>query len=402
VDSGRLATSAPPDRFGGFREVMLNVVQLNFFVDPAGRSPEVLLAEWPTLTVTARTAASSGCRVTVVQTARRAARLERDNVTYRFLTLPRGPLGHLPAGNRWLRGLEAVFSLIDSIEPDIVHVHGLTAPVQTRLLTRRFPRRVVLAQDHASRPPEGFRRRLHRWGFQDLSGVVFTARAQAVPFVEAGVLPGDVRVFEVLETSTSFTPGDQAAARSETGMSGDPSVLWVGRLDDNKDPLTVLEAVDRVVQRLPGIRLWCVYSDAPILEKVERRLADSPGLRERVHLFGPVPRRDIESFYRSADVFTLASSREGSGYALLEALACGLTPLVTAIPSFHRITGGGAVGELFEPGDAAGLAASLLRVAAQDRPSARRRVRAHFEHALSLEAIGRQWLETYQALLATS
>ena len=50
---------------------------------------------------------------------------------------------------------------------------------------------------------------------------------------------------------------------------------------------------------------------------------------------------------RAADLFVLGSHREGSGYSLIEALACGLPPIVTDIPSFRSLTGAGVVGALW-------------------------------------------------------
>ena len=58
---------------------------------------------------------------------------------------------------------------------------------------------------------------------------------------------------------------------------------------------------------------------------------------------------------RAADVFVLGSHREGSGYSLIEALACGLPPVVTDIPSFRSLTAAGAVGALWPCGDARAL-----------------------------------------------
>ena len=209
-------------------------------------------------------------------------------------------------------------------------------------------------------------------------------------------------MFEVIEGSTSFTPGDQAKARAKCGLFGDPCLLWVGRLDENKDPLTVLDAVDRVIPELPDVRLWCLYSSAPLLDAVRKRLDASPRLSERVRLLGEVPHYEMEDFYRAADLFVLASHREGSGFALLEALACGTTPLVTEIPSFGKITGGGEVGELFRLGDVPGLAERIVSWSQRVRPRLREQVRRHFESRLSYDAIARQLLDAYKTLLRST
>jgi glycosyltransferase involved in cell wall biosynthesis len=92
-------------------------------------------------------------------------------------------------------------------------------------------------------------------------------------------------------------------------------------------------------------------------------------------------------------VFVSGSHAEGSGYALLEALACGLVPVVTDIPSFRALTGDGRIGRLWPCGDAAALAGALAGAAADPVPP--EQVRAHFDAGLSFGALGRQWADAY-------
>ena len=109
--------------------------------------------------------------------------------------------------------------------------------------------------------------------------------------------------------------------------------------------------------------------------------------------------QEIESLMQAADIYVSASHREGSGYALIEALACGLPPLVTDIPSFRALTADGAVGRLWRAGDAQSFADGLLAVAARTDPAWRAGVRAHFERELSFAALGRRLGETYRCLI---
>jgi glycosyltransferase involved in cell wall biosynthesis len=176
-------------------------------------------------------------------------------------------------------------------------------------------------------------------------------------------------------------------------------VLWVGRLDANKDPLTILDAIEIAARDLPALRLWCCYHEQPLFAQVEARLAASPGLAARVELLGRVPHARIEQLCRAADFFLLGSHREGSGYALIEALACGTTPVVSDIPSFRALTGDGAIGALAPPGDAAALASALVAQAARPRAELRHAAIAHFERALSFDAIGARLCAIYRELL---
>ena len=235
----------------------MRVVQVSCIRDPRRRAGAELLRAWPTLPDVARAAASAGVDVAVVQAAWRDETVDLDGVRYHFVAetaaLPAAVSTRMP-----LRLLRAVRSL----QPDVIHLQGLDFPVPTRLLCATgIP---VLAQDHGSAPPCPAHRRLRRWGLARIAGAAFTAPEQAEPFRRAGVLRSGTPVFEVLESSTRFTPGDRAAARAETGIGGDPCVLWIGRLMADKEPLTALDAFARAAERLPDARLWMAYGEAPM------------------------------------------------------------------------------------------------------------------------------------------
>jgi glycosyltransferase involved in cell wall biosynthesis len=134
-----------------------------------------------------------------------------------------------------------------------------------------------------------------------------------------------------------------------------------------------------------------------MLGEVRQRIEHDPLLARRVHLLGKVTHTQIESLMQAADLFVSGSHAESCGYALLEAMACGVTPVVTDIPSFRALTDGGRIGRLWPCGDAARLAEALVHTA-MNRPSPQR-VRAHFDANLSFAAVGRQWAAAYAQIL---
>ena len=85
----------------------------------------------------------------------------------------------------------------------------------------------------------------------------------------------------------------------------------------------------------------------------------------------------------------------------MEALACGVPPVVTDIPSFRLITGA-AVGALWPCGDWHSLRAALVRVARAPKGEQRAAARAHFERELSAAAMGRALGAAYLALSDSS
>lgn len=378
------------------------VAIVSLYLDPLGRGPDALLnGAWRDFGRVAAAARRAGARVTMVQAAWEDAERTIEGVPCLFIREPGPPFIRLPGGRRVRRRTRRLFERIAALHPEVIHFEGLILPRQLRALARALPHVPIVAQDHATKCPRGWRRWWYRWGFAPLAGVVFTARAQAAPFLATSVLRRELPVFEVIEVSTAFTPGDQTAARVATGLAGDPCLLWVGHLDRNKDPLTVLDAVARTAAALPDLRLYLCYQDAPLLPAVEARIGGDAALADRVRLLGRVPHADIQVYYRAADFLVQASHAEGSGYAVIEALACGTTPLVTDIPSFRRMTANGTVGGLAPVGDAARLAEVIRDWAGRpDRTALRAAARRHFERELSFDAIGRQLRAVYDQVLA--
>ena len=370
----------------------LHVAQIGFFRDSQRRAPRELLEAWPSLVDVAEAAAAGGTRVSVIQACDYEDRLVRNGVHYHFL-----PFGHRHATRA---GWRAFQDLLSHIGPDALHVHGLGFSGELRRLSRAAPALPILVQDHANRLPRFWRRPHWRRGLAVASGFAFCARGQAEPFVQASLIPERARLFEIPESTSRFGYGDRTEARRLTGLEGEPAVLWVGHLDENKDPLSVLRGVSAATSRLPGLQLWCCFGKGALLADVHSCIEKDSRLSGRVRLLGCVPHERIELLMRAADLFVLGSHREGSGYSLIEALACGLPPAVTDIPSFRALTGNGIVGRLWPCGDSASLAEALVDLAMRPTHDLRRQVRRHFEAELSFPALGRKLATAYSAISA--
>ncbi|HXC10855.1 MAG TPA: glycosyltransferase family 4 protein [Steroidobacteraceae bacterium] len=366
----------------------MHVAQINYFTDPQARPPEHILRDWPTLVDVAEAASCAGVRVSVLQASRHSQRLTRNGVNYHFLPFGRGASTDLR--NDFLG------ELLHELDPAVLHVQGLGFARDVLSLAAFAPHLPIVLQDHANRPPRLWRRSLWRRGLSAASGIAFCSRRQAQPFQTARLLHPRTRVYEIPESTSRFVPGNREEARLAVGLTGDPLILWVGHLDANKDPLTALEGISKAVRALPQLRLCVCFATAPLLRAVQDRISVDPNLRGRVHLLGRVPHEQVEQLMRAADLFVLASHREGSGYSLIEALACGLCPVVTDIPSFRSLTGEGAVGALWPCDEPDKLCTALLSLAEQPRQETRAAVRAHFDAELSFAALGRKLHAMYQ------
>jgi glycosyltransferase involved in cell wall biosynthesis len=373
---------------------LLHVVQISFFSDPQQRSPEQLMDAWPTLVDVAEAASRSAIRVSVVQACPHSKQLVRNGVRYCFL-----PFGDAPSSRESVSGFR---ELLHGLAPDVLHVHGLGFPKHVLSMAAQAPGVPIILQDHADRPPRIWRRALWRRGAVKAAAIIFCTPEHARPFATAGLLSPTAHLYAIPESTSRFSPGDRGTARRITQIQGDPAVLWVGHLNENKDPLTVLEGISEAARTLPGLRLWCCFGTAPLMRKVQQRIADDPMLRGRVHLLGRVTHERVELLMRAADVFVLGSHHESTGFSLIEAMACGLPPVVTDIPSFRSLTGAGTAGMLWPCNDASALSEAIRSVTHRLGSELRAAVRAHFEHELSFDSLGLKLASMYQQVLDRS
>jgi len=365
----------------------LSVVQVNYVFDKELKDPVDLLDRYATLTGWSEALVAAGAgAVTAVQRFHRDARITRNGVAYVF-SRARG----------WRFARETA-----SARADLVHVNGMIFPARTRLLRRALPVSSALAvQNHSGGGPLGraplFRLlgRLNR-GIAD--GYLFAAVEHAAAWRDAGFIAARQPIYQVMESSTSLAPVARDAARRTTGIHGNPAVLWVGRLNANKDPMTVLAGFEQALHTLPNATLTMIYGSAELLGDVRRCVNASATLRERVRLAGAVRHDEMPAFFSAADLYVGGSHHEGSGYALIEACACGAVPVVTDIPTFRLITGG--AGALWPPGDAGAFARTLIEVARRPLDAERARLSAHFTRELAWPAIGRRALAIYQEVVA--
>jgi glycosyltransferase involved in cell wall biosynthesis len=189
-------------------------------------------------------------------------------------------------------------------------------------------------------------------------------------------------------------------ARQQTGMQGTPVFLWVGRLDANKDPLTILAGFEVLFTKYPQASLYMIYNDDQLLQAVTQKINATEILKQRVHLLGSVAHQTIEHYYNSTDYFVLGSHYEGSGYALSEALRCGCVPVITNIPSFTMMTDQERLGALWQPGNTASLVAAAEAAMAKPLEQEANACIDFFRDALSFEAIARVAKIHYQQVIS--
>jgi glycosyltransferase involved in cell wall biosynthesis len=153
---------------------------------------------------------------------------------------------------------------------------------------------------------------------------------------------------------------ENAASEADRDYSGELTVLAVGRLEREKNPLLLADVLALLRQREHRWRL-VVCGDGPMRPELLDRL-DRLGIAEHADLRGYVPMGPaLTRFYRECHLFLHVSWTEGVPQVLLEAFAARLPVVATAVGGVVRAADGCAL--LVPPGDAPAAASRLLSLA---------------------------------------
>ncbi len=238
-------------------------------------------------------------------------------------------------------------------QPDIVLVQGLVFPLQVILLRMQCRRNCkIVLQHHGELPFKGIKLWFQQQASKCVDAYLFTSAGNADIWKQKGIISDRQPIFEVLEASTNFLAQDKWVSRKKLNIQAKGNVfLWVGRLNENKSPLTILKAFAQYLHFKPLSRLYMIYQTSEQLGKIKELLCADANLESAVYLIGRVPNDKLPLWFSAADYYLSGSFKEGSGYALLEAMACGCVPVVSDIPPFRKITENGKYGHLYKAGD---------------------------------------------------
>jgi glycosyltransferase involved in cell wall biosynthesis len=151
-------------------------------------------------------------------------------------------------------------------------------------------------------------------------------------------------------------PKQREAARAALGLEpGDFAFGCVARMAEVKRHCDLLRAFARLGQSPLRPRLL-LAGDGP-LEHELRQQAQHDGIADRVTFLGA--RRDVDTLLPALDAFVLASRTEGLSNAVLEAMACGLPVVATAVGGQPEAVEDGVTGLLVPPRAPASLALAL-------------------------------------------
>jgi glycosyltransferase involved in cell wall biosynthesis len=159
-----------------------------------------------------------------------------------------------------------------------------------------------------------------------------------------------------------FHPLVRDDARKKLGLRGDgPVLISVGALVERKGFHRVFECLPALRRSFPDLRYLIVGGPGPEGDwSAElRRRATAHGVQDCVVFLGTMAPEALSVPLSAADVFVLATGNEGWANVFLEAMACGLPVVTTAVGGNAEVVSDACLGALVPLGDRERLTAAL-------------------------------------------
>jgi len=253
--------------------------------------------------------------------------------------------------------------------PDVVHAHfwmsGLAAisagrrtrvpVVQTYHALGTVKRRYQGAMDTSPPGRIGYERSLGR----AVDRVVAQCQDEVRELARMGVPRARMSVIPSGVNDRLFAPTGPAALGHDR-----PRILTVGRLVERKG----FQDVIRAMRHVPDAELVVVGGPPPaqLAEDPQARrlraVAEACQVADRVRLVGAVGKEEMPAWYRSADILVAAPWYEPFGLTPLEAMACGVPVVATAVGGLADTVVNGSTGDLVPAQDPDGLGEALRRL----------------------------------------
>jgi N-acetyl-alpha-D-glucosaminyl L-malate synthase BshA len=256
---------------------------------------------------------------------------------------------------------------------DLLHVHyaiphSISAYLARQMLAeknRRLPFVTTLhgtditlvGLDHSYLP-------ITRFGIDQSDGVTAISNYLRDQTIQQFKVKREIEVipnFVNCDVYTPLSPEVREAGRAQFAEPGEKILIHLSNFRPVKRAIDVVEVFAEVVKEIPA-RLLLV-GDGPDRSQAEW-LARKKGIQERIHFLGK--QSSVNDLLPLADLMVMPSEMESFGLAALEAMACKVPSIATAVGGVPELIQDGVNGRLFPVGDIGGMVKAAIELLSDD------------------------------------
>lgn len=150
-----------------------------------------------------------------------------------------------------------------------------------------------------------------------------------------------------------------------------PRIAWLRSYHEIYNPVMAVEVLARVRERRPQARLVMYGADKDGSLAQCREAARRLGVEGAAEFRSAIPKEQVGAALAEADVFLNTTNVDNAPVSVVEAMACGLCVVSTAVGGVPYLVEDGVEGLLVKPGDADGMTEMVLRLLEEEGLGAR-------------------------------
>ncbi len=265
---------------------------------------------------------------------------------------------------RLIPNLLETMKILKKINPDLVNLH-FQYHYTPAIILARFPFVLtswgieVLVLPHTAFPI----RSLATLTAQKALKLTVDAKCLQDIWVTMGIPKNKIQVIPFGVDTSIFNPHvNGEAIRKKLQIEKDDIVIISTRFlfNSHYNIDCLIKAIPLILKKHDNVTV--IIKGAGPLENYLKRLAQKLNVSKSVRFVGLVPQEEVAQYLSAADIYVSTCFVDSTSVSLLEAMACGLAPVVTNIPGNREWIEEGTNGFLFPPRDSDTLAEKLIQL----------------------------------------
>jgi len=257
-----------------------------------------------------------------------------------------------------------IIRILKKTNPDLVHLH-IQHYYTPAIVLAHFP--FILTSwglEVLDLPHTNFlSKNLATFTAKKALGVTVDAKCLKDIWVKMGVPENKIRVIPFGVDTTIFNPDvNGEAVRKKLQINKDDIVIISTRFffNDHYNIDCLIKAIPLIQKNHKNVRF--LIKGAGPLENYLKRLTQKLNISKNVRFVGLVPHNEIAQYLSAADIYVSTCFVDSTSVSLLEAMACGLAPVVTDILGNQEWIENGVNGFLFPPRNSEVLAEKVIQL----------------------------------------
>jgi glycosyltransferase involved in cell wall biosynthesis len=268
---------------------------------------------------------------------------------------------------RYLPWTGVVRRIVRQVRPDILHAHQVANAGWLGAAAGYHPLIVTAWGSDLLVGPGRFwtQRQLARWVIRQADYVTCVSQSLAQAARSLGADPSRLEVAPWGVNTDIFHPTpDREGLRAQLGLGRNPTVLSLRAMQSLYNPLSIAQAIPRVLDRIPTARfiIRTYNCDRDVLAQFQAIVRENRATGSVTYVSDLPDEQAIADQCRVADVAVSVPSSDGTPSSVLEAMACGTPAVLSDLPSLHEWVRHEKEGLFIPTGDVAALSAAIVRL----------------------------------------